>query len=257
MLHTQIRPILQTSGVTFMSVHYLFKQVCRVGYSACLILAHAFWLAPNASNASEIYGRGVSDFKAFAPEAAYITNYKIQGDLECPTPNIRVGGFAGNANDWANVDGPIPWSSSGLGSHGIAASLSIPLGGQLGEYCKKYAMERLEYQKSIVKNMKLNSQYSLYMYCRALTDAGLGRGSLDGIPIKGEILFAETAFSKNGPLSAFKECEPLYALLLNRSPNRSGPLTKDDVKTSDPKSPLPAPTADTMAPQVQIQRNIN
>ena len=94
------------------------------------------------------------------------------------------------------------------------------------------------------------------MYCRALTDAGLGRSrNLDTIPIKGEILFAETAFSKNGPLSEFKECEPLYSLLLNRMPTRSGPLTPDDVK--DPKSPLPAPTADTMAPQVQLQRNIN
>jgi len=112
-----------------------------------LILAHAFLLVPNSSHAGEpVYGRGVSGFSAFTPETAYTTNYKIQGDLECPTPNIRVGGFAGNANDWANVDGPIPWSSSGLGSHGIAASLSIPLGGQLGEYCKKYAMERLEYQ---------------------------------------------------------------------------------------------------------------
>ena len=239
-----------------MSVHYLFKQVCRVGYSTCLILAHTFWLAPNASNAGEpVYGRGVSGFSAFAPEAPYTTNYKIQADLECPTPNIRVGGFAGNANDWANVDGPIPWSSSGLGSHGIAASLSIPLGGQLGEYCKKYAMERLEYQKSIVRNMKLNSQYSLYMYCRALTDAGLGRSA--GLPMEAEALFAKTAFANNGPLSAFKECEPLYALLLNRNPNRSSPLTSDDVKKSDPKSPPQAPTADTMAPPVQNQRNIN
>jgi len=246
-----------------MSVHYLFKQVCRAGYSTCLILAHAFLLAPNASIAADpVYGRGVSSFSSFTPDGLYNTpSYKIQGDLECPTPSIRVGGFAGNANDWANVDGPIPWSSSGLGSHGVNASLSIPLGGQLGEYCKKYAMERLEYQKSIVKNMKLNSQYSLYMYCRALTDAGLGRSDRsrnpNDIPIKGEILFAETAFSKNGPLSAFKECEPLYALLLNRMPTRTGPLTPDDVKTSDPKSPLPAPTTDTMAPQVQIQRNIN
>lgn len=240
-----------------MSVHYLFKQVCRAGYSTCLILAHAFLLAPNASNAADpVYGRGVSSFSSFTPGELYNTpSYQIQGDLECPTASIRVGGFAGNANDWANVDGPIPWSSSGLGSHGVNASLSIPLGGQLGEYCKKYAMERLEYQKSIVKNMKLNSQYSLYMYCRALTDAGLGRSA--GVPMEAEALFAKTAFANNGPLSAFKECEPLYALLLNRNPNRSGPLTQDDVKKSDPKSPPQAPTADTMAPPVQTQRNIN
>ena len=170
--------------------------------------------------------------------------------MDCPTPNIRVGGFAGNANDWANVDGPIPWSSSGLGSYGIATSLSIPLGGQLSDYCKKYAIERLEFQKQLVKNMKLNSQYQLYLYCRALTDAGLGRS--DGAAQRGEALFALTAFAKNGPLSAFKECEPLYALLLRRNPTRTQPEI-----TSDPRSPAPAPTADTTAPKVQYQNNIN
>lgn len=238
-----------------MSVRYSFRKGCRAAYSTCLILAHAFLLAPSVSNAAEpVYGRGVSGFSSFTPDALYTTpTYQIQGDLTCPAPSIRVGGFAGNANDWANVDGPIPWSSSGLGSHGINASLSIPLGGQLGDYCKKYAIERLEYQKQVVKNMRLNSQYSLYLYCRALTDAGLGRS--DGAATKGEKLFAETAFAKNGPLSAFKECEPLYALLLNRNPTRTTPFTPSESK-SDPKSPAPAPTEDTMAPPVQNQRNI-
>jgi hypothetical protein len=164
--------------------------------------------------------------------------YTLQSEVGCPTPTFRVGGFAGNSNDWANNDVPYASSSSGAGNYGIAAGFSFPLGRELSDFCKEYAKQRKLYEQQRVRNMTMNSQYSLFRYCRVLVDSGLGS---IGKEVKDDAtLFDDPAFSEDGPLSSFKNCRPLYSLLRDRDANRVFPDIKDPPKASTQPMSEPA-----------------
>jgi hypothetical protein len=192
--------------------------------------------------AQVVYGRGPTPVP-FGTEIVP-SLYTLQTEVGCPTPTFRVAGFAGVANDYANNYGPNTSSDSGLGNYGISAGLSFPLGRRLSDFCKEYAEQRKLFEQQRVRNMTLNSQYSLFQHCRVLVDSGLGSTGGD----RGAKLFDDPAFESNGPLSSFKSCKPLYALLRKRDPNRVFPDIKDPPKAST------QPMTESAKPVIDVSR---
>lgn len=213
-----------------MSMQCYSRLTSSAGFSAFFALAHTFFLVvPRPSMAQVVYGRGPAPVP-FGTEIGP-SLYTLQTEVGCPTPTFKVAGFAGVSNDWANSYGPNASSDSGLGNYGISAGLSFPLGRRLSDFCKEYAEQRKLYEQQRVRNMTLNSQYSLFQHCRVLVDSGLGSQGGD----RGVELFSDPAFESNGPLSSFKSCKPLYALLRKRDPNRIFP----DINPVKPSSTKP------------------
>jgi hypothetical protein len=155
---------------------------------------------------------------AFQPQLeAGTSNFTIETGVQCPTTTLNLTGFGGNLNAWGDTHySPHQSLSAGVGNYGIAAGVSIPLGRALIDFCKKYANGRLEFQKTLLQNQLMNSQFALFRHCKYFRDLGYDLTERE---------FAD----KEGPLSIFDSCNKLSQLLHPKA-----------QKT--PRSPMPVPT---------------
>ena len=77
-----------------------------------------------------------------------ISSYTLQNGVVCPVITFGAGTFAGNGNQWGNNDFPPFYSVNGGGTNfGGIAGVQIPLGGVLGEYCRKEALIQMNRSK--------------------------------------------------------------------------------------------------------------
>lgn len=159
------------------------------------------------------------------------SNFNIESGMQCPVTTFYVAGFGGNLNTWADAYYSQRQSvSAGTGNYGIAAGLSIPLGRDLSDFCKKYAKARIDLQKSQLQDQLINSQFALYKHCQYFRNYGYD--------------LTEKAFTDpSSPLSVFKDCSSLSELLHPKS--RRFPIRYYE----DIPAPKPAPTAPENSPK--------
>jgi hypothetical protein len=171
------------------------------------------------------------------------SNFGIETGVICPGTTLNVLGFGGNVNAWGDRHyAPYEASSAGTGNYGIAAGISIPLGGSLMEYCKKYTKERLEQQSTLGRNRRINSQFAMFRHCEYFSDRGFS--------------FKEPEFNQSdGPLSVFKDCKRMASLFTpEQIRKRSTPKTPIPPGTPAPSSfqPEPAPSAPLNRPATPV-----
>jgi hypothetical protein len=165
---------------------------------------------------------------AISPTTGGTSNYKLQSEVECPTSTINITGYGGNINGWAdNHYSPYASTSGGLGNYGVAMGLSIPLGGNLSDFCENYAKNKDMFERTRTQNLLLNSQFTLFKNCQYFSDLGY---QLDGEPFK-------NAVSETGPLSAYKECTNMARFLDPAS--RQHPTSFPQVPSPEPASTAP------------------
>ncbi len=125
------------------------------------------------SSAQVIYGSG-PNLQA-VPSVGEFSNYQLDANTFSPTPSFSLGAFGGYGNDWANANTanidsnfvPYPYanSSTGIGNYGVSASLRVPFGHGLSEFCRDYAKAKAEFEKTRAENNRRNSALSLVQQC--------------------------------------------------------------------------------------------
>jgi len=70
------------------------------------------------------------------------SNFTLEGAVTCPTVTVGAGVFAGNANQWGNIDVPYNSATGGGTNVGGIAGITIPFGGSLDDYCRDHAKMR-------------------------------------------------------------------------------------------------------------------
>lgn len=164
-------------------------------------------------------------------------DYKLQQEVQCPTPTFNVTGFGGNLSGWGDTHyEPFQSTSAGLGTYGIAAGVSIPLGNDLQKFCKRYAEIKREFEQTRLRNQAINSQFALYKHCRYFRDVGYN-------------LNDPRWFDEKGPLSAFSGCKALAEFLDPDSAKRP-------TISNYPPDPKPANTQPSTLPATPVS-NVN
>ncbi|TWB89065.1 hypothetical protein FB106_11473 [Synechococcus sp. Ace-Pa] len=155
------------------------------------------------------------------------SKYSPDTGVDCPTPTMNVTAFGRSTNGWSDSYYSLEGASGGVGNYGGAIGFSYPFGGNLREFCNKFAESKAKFEK-------LRVQADLLNKCRYLAfDLG----------VTGE-LFDENKemFEKNGPLSSFAECRAFRSLLNPRKTKPTLSLDESSATKTEPFSPKPPAT---------------
>lgn len=91
---------------------------------------------------------------------AFSSTYSFGPGISCPTPSIAVSAFGASGDAWGGG------YSSGSGNYGASASLIIPLGGDVGDSCKKLVAE-------IAQQRVLDTRVNMINVCAKLAQQGV------------------------------------------------------------------------------------
>jgi hypothetical protein len=130
-------------------------------------------LVAQPSAAQVVYGSGPSLLQV--PSISAERSFQLDSSVDCPTSSLRLGAFGGAGNDWANANNsqnPYATSSSGINNYGLSASISIPFGSSLSEFCKEYAKSKSEFERLRTENFRRDAQLSLLQQCFWLKSQG-------------------------------------------------------------------------------------
>jgi hypothetical protein len=108
------------------------RRVFLLGYISIVTVSGG------VSVAGELLGvdSGVNDPRRDA------SDFTLEGAVTCPTVTVGAGVFAGNANQWGNIEVPYNSATGGGTNVGGVAGITIPFGGSLAEYCRDHAKMR-------------------------------------------------------------------------------------------------------------------
>ncbi len=229
MVHNSLASVLRALGIRLYSAAGCLSILSGFAFPATSIGQVAFTptgapaaISPNISSGTSSFG--------------------IENGVNCPGTTLNVLGFGGNVNAWGDRHyAPYESSSASTGNYGIAAGISIPLGGPLMEYCTPYTKERLEPQSPLGRNRRINSQFAMFRHCEYFADRGFS--------------FDDPEFNQSdGPLSVFKDCKKLANLFTPPQIRRMTPKSAIPPGTSDPSSlqPEPAPSAPLSQPAIPV-----
>ena len=91
---------------------------------------------------------------------AYSSTYSFGPGISCPTPSVAVSAFGANGNAWGGG------YNSGSGNYGASVSLIYPLGGDVGESCKKLVAE-------IAQQRVLDTKVNMINVCATFAQQGV------------------------------------------------------------------------------------
>lgn len=96
--------------------------------------------------------------------------YSPEAGVSCPTSSISLAGYGANVGNWAYTPG-VSAPSTGSADYGVVAGINIPLGGQMANYCKEYAIQLLKQHQEDLTSRKINNQSLLVSKCLALSSS--------------------------------------------------------------------------------------
>lgn len=91
---------------------------------------------------------------------AYSSTYSFGPGISCPTPSIAVSAFGAGGDAWGGG------YNSGSGNYGASASVIFPLGGDVGDSCKKLVAE-------IARQRVLDTQVNMINVCARFAQQGV------------------------------------------------------------------------------------
>jgi hypothetical protein len=185
-------------------------------------------VSTSASVAQAVYGTGPRGSSSFSPTFLSPPNpFSLDPGVNCPTPSFSVTGFAGHANDYANNSIPYTSSNSGLGNYGVTMGFSVPLGGNLRDFCTDFAALRTSFERKRVEIQLINAQVGLIKQCLYLNQY---------------YNFEDDAFKDGGQFATLSPC---LSIIKAYKDNQKTTDQVGDVLPSEPFSPKPVITFPT------------
>lgn len=167
-------------------------------------------------------GTGASSY-SFAPTNGW----------SCPTPGFSIGAYGGAGNDWSNDFTTYNSSGSGINNYGVAAGITVPLGGDFSEYCNDYAKSIKERALLEAEAVRRNNQLTLLTQCYWL--------------VQNKINTDQSAFKdKDGAFSSLNACNSYDFKPIQGGENTSN---TDTSKVEPPKLEQPDPPVTIIIPQ--------
>jgi hypothetical protein len=146
--------------------------------------------------------------------------------LTCPTPGFSIGAYGGAGNDWSNDYTTYNSSGSGINNYGVAAGITVPLGGDFSNYCNDYAKSVADRHKMETEAIRRNSELSLLRQCYWL--------------VQNKINTDQTAFTaEDGAFSSLKACNDYKFKPRQGGTNSSNGDNQQTTETSQDLTPTP------------------
>lgn len=230
---------LRMSQHRYCSVFSLVRSLWHLSVKVFLPLA--WGLVSTSASVAQEFGRGNGPSTVTPQFYTPNQGFKIDQGVECPTPSFNATGFAGTANDFANTSSNFGISSNaGLNNYGVTVGISVPLGGDLSDFCRDYAASRTTFERRRVENQSINAQVNLIEQCQFLYDLGFR--------FDNEIFTEEELALITQEVPVLGSCRPLTSLFEKKRPPRVSEPTPSPEETPDePKadegsfSPKPLP----------------
>lgn len=211
-----------SSSPLIVSLFSINLQHYRERIAVCVSVPLLLICGTTSASVAQQIGKGPA-FSNFQPSTINPSDaYSLDTGVTCPTPSFSVVGFGGNASDYVRPAALDYSSNSGLDSYGIAAGISVPLGGQLAKFCSDFAELRTNDLLKRIKIIEAKFQTQLVQQCYNLLTL--------------HINFDEKYYDEDGPGAALFPCRSI-------------------VKTIQPPKLLTNPPPDTSSQQPPSNQN--
>lgn len=158
------------------------------------------------------------------------SEYELDTGVTCPTPSFSIVGFSGNASDYVRPSMLDNSSNSGLDNYGIAAGITIPLGGTLADYCSDFAALRTSDLLKRIEIIESRFQSQLVKQCYYLLTL--------------QIDFNNEYYNEDGPGAALFPCRAIVKSIQSIPQPSEVPqsLQESEDVISEPEPLTPRPT---------------
>lgn len=156
--------------------------------------------------------------------------------VTCPTTSFSFGAFGAFGNDNSNDFTNDLSVGSDIDNFGVAAGISVPLGGRFSKYCKDYAKSLAEQQAAQKETFLRTQQITLLQQCHWLV---VNRINTD-----------QPAFEESGPFSSLRSCNDYDITPIQGGDNPAPPAGKIlDNDNAPPTQDLPQVPANLILQQ--------